>query len=89
MQVTQEINYEREAKAQIDATGYNWRELARIEKAYEMATKIWFIDYPSCLPDAIDADQYNGLVTVFRVLCEIEGIANLSPYVQMLRREVV
>lgn len=89
VQVIQEINYEGEAKAQIDATGYSWRELARIEKAFETATKIWYTDYPSCTPESVDADQYNGLVAVFRVLCENEGIADSSPYVPVLSKEVV
>jgi hypothetical protein len=62
------IQYGNDAKKQIDSTGYTWRELARIEKAFE-----------SCNPDYanikdVDAAMFNGLCAVVDVLADIHQI---------------
>lgn len=67
-------NYEGEAKRAIDSTNYSWKELAKIEKAFEMATKIPIEKYEYRTKDDIIQDQYNGLMAVVEVLCKIEGI---------------
>lgn len=74
-QETWPFSYEGETKKVIDKTGYSWRELARIEYAFECATKINNYDYRFRSKDAIIQDQYNGLMAVVEVLCEIEGIS--------------
>jgi len=52
------------AKYQIDSTGYSWRELARIEYAFETADRgNSYSDY-----------MFNGLMDVVDVLAEIHGI---------------
>lgn len=73
-------DYRGEAKRQIDATEYAWQELARIEKAFENATSIHYAARQRYTPAEIDADQYNGLMAVVDVLCEIEGIADSTEY---------
>jgi len=52
------------AKEQIDSTGYTWRQLAKVEKAFESAKY------------GANEDDYmfNGLMAVIDVLAEIHGI---------------
>lgn len=57
-------NYFGDAKAEIDATGYNWEELSRIENAFEMAPK----------GSSKDEHMFNGLMAVVDVLADIHGI---------------
>lgn len=54
-------NYKGAAKFQIDSTGYTWRELAKIEYAFETAHK----------GSSDDEWMFNGLIAVYDVLCEI------------------
>lgn len=56
--------YEGEAKRQIDATGYSWQELAKIEYAFESAD----------LGSNEDDYMFNGLMAVVDVLAEIHNI---------------
>lgn len=63
---TQHLNpskYEGEAKAEIDATGYSWQQLAAIEKAFEGAQK----------GDSEEA-AFSGLMAVVDVLASIHGV---------------
>jgi hypothetical protein len=60
--------YKGEAKRQIDATGYTWQELARIEKAFEKH------DSFSEDESIIESDMFNGLMAVVDVLAEIHNI---------------
>lgn len=78
-QIIRENLYTKDAKLQIDSTGYSWKELARIEFAFETSSKITEIKY-SQLPyetrDVIlDADQLKGLMVVIDILCDIEEIS--------------
>ena len=57
-------NYRGPAKFQIDATGYSWQELAKIEHAFETAPK----------GDNDDDWMLNGLLAVYDVLCEIHEV---------------
>lgn len=59
--------YKGNAKKQIDATGYTWQELARIEKAFESITYSNF-----CGTD--DEAMFAGLMKVVDVLVEIHGV---------------
>jgi hypothetical protein len=67
-------SYIGEAKAQVDSTGYNPYELARVEKAFEGNSKIKIYEYPEHTQSEIMQDQFNGLMAVVGVLMEIEGI---------------
>lgn len=57
-------NYIGEAKRQIDESGYSVDELARVEKAFEMASK----------GNDTDDWMFNGLLAVVDVLAEIHGV---------------
>lgn len=63
-QVRRPWAYTGEAQQQIDATGYTWQELARIEYAFERA------------PMGKTAEEYrfNGLMAVIDVLCQIHEL---------------
>lgn len=70
--VTQEWHPEKyvgETKEEIDATGYTWKELARIEYKYQKT-----VNYSLSTVNEILEDQYKGLCAVVEVLCEIEGL---------------
>lgn len=77
-QETQADRYLGEAEMQITSTGYTWRQLARIEFAFERATKISFDEYHISKAQEIDEDQLKGLYAVVDVLCEIEGITDVK-----------
>lgn len=67
-QIVAAHNYNDAAKEQIDATGYTWQELAKIEYAFEKAPR-----------GKSDEDyMYNGLVAVLEVLKEIHEIKDDS-----------
>lgn len=67
----------------IAATGYDIDELARVEYAFETNTQLVFDDYPFHTKAEIMEDQYNGLMAVVNVLCEIEGIEDPTEYRQL------
>jgi hypothetical protein len=58
------------ASKEIDATGYTWKELARIEFAFESAPR-------TCSWDDYTNDEwmFNGLMAVVSVLAEIHGVS--------------
>lgn len=57
-------NYRDSAKEQIDATGYTWQQLAKIEFAFETG----------CRGSSEDDKMFNGLMAVVDVLAEIHEI---------------
>jgi hypothetical protein len=58
----------------IEPTGYNEDELARIEFAFEIHTKITIGNYQKYSEKEILEDQYNGLCAVFEVMGELDNI---------------
>jgi hypothetical protein len=56
--------YTGEAKVQIDATGYTWQELARIEYAFERAAT----------GKTSEDHRFNGLMAVLDELCRIHEL---------------
>jgi hypothetical protein len=60
--------YKGEAKRQIDATGYSFKELARIEKAFEKYNSKYTMEENTVVA------MFNGLMAVVDVLAEIHGI---------------
>jgi hypothetical protein len=66
-----------------EATGYSPLELAKVEYAFEISTKIDWIDYRNHSKEEVMQDQYNGLMAVVDVLCEIEGIEDPAEYKQL------
>lgn len=61
IQIVEPNNYEGAAKDEIDSTGYTWRELAKIEYAFETAPK----------GNSGDEWMFNGLMAVIDVLDQI------------------
>lgn len=81
-QMIRSEKYMGDAKKQIDATGYLWRQLAKVEEAFEGNTIIRCRHYHRYTKQEIMADQFNGLMAVVDVLCEIEGY-DPEPYKKM------
>lgn len=77
-------SYIDQAKENINSTGYTIKELAKIEYAFETNTQITFNKYRTHSKKEIMEDQYNGLMAVVDVLCEIEGI-NPTPYKELFK----
>jgi|GEM_PF-3143474 hypothetical protein len=74
------VFYEKGIGEKVEAlTGYNPSDIAKIEYAFESATKIErSISYKNYSESEIIADQYNGLMAVMDVLMELDGINDPS-----------
>lgn len=77
------------AEVMIGATGYSANELWLIEEAFEDNTKILIQMYSSKAKSEIMQDQYNGLMAVVDVLCEIEGIEDPTEYKQLFQFDAI
>lgn len=71
-QVREPAFYVGEAKEQIDATGYHWKDLAKIEYAFETADK----------GQSEEDYMFNGLVAVLDVLKQIHEIDDNTDQVE-------
>lgn len=71
----------------ISKTGYSGLELYKIEEAFEGATLIGALRYRKHSKSEIMQDQYNGLMAVLDVLCEIEGIEDTAEYKELFSFE--
>lgn len=69
--------YRDSSKEVIDSTGYTVLELARVESAFERAEEVG--DKNSL------QSQFNGLMAVVDVLCDIERIEDAEPVKDMFR----
>ena len=56
----------------IEATEFNWKELSRIEHAFESNAKIHADDYQRYSKEKIRADQIKGLEAVIKVMLEFD-----------------
>lgn len=76
-----------EVAACIEATEFNWKELAKIEYAFETNTEIYHIDYFRYTAEEIRQDQINGLAAVIKVM---ETFDNIEPdlYVDEFKNRV-
>lgn len=69
-------NYFGQIKLQIDASGYSWQDLAKIEFAFESAEKPEGLDYAPHREECLNEEwMFNGLMAVVDVLAEIHGIS--------------
>ena len=73
----------------LNLTGYTWRELARVEKAFEENTKIRYNKYFDYTPEEIMQDQFNGLMAVMDVLIELEEIKEGQQYKDTFKKKLV
>jgi uncharacterized membrane protein len=67
-------------KRMFELTGYEWHELARIEKTFENNTKIKNYSYPDYREHEIMEDQFNGLMAVMDVLIELDDVKDGQKY---------
>ncbi len=70
----------------MESTGYSIYELQRIEKAFEMNTKMSGRDQMFYSDTEITEDKFSGLMAVLDVLFDIEGITGeqtISEYKEM------
>ncbi len=58
----------------IRVTGYSVEELYKIEEAFERNTQIKYSQYSGTSKNRIMEDQFNGLMAVVDVLCQLDGI---------------
>jgi hypothetical protein len=63
-----------------EMTGYEWNELAKVEKTFEKNTSINFADYDIYTEKEIMEDQFNGLMAVMDVLIELDEVKDGEKY---------
>jgi len=68
-------------------TEYSWEEMAKVEYAFERATKIHYFYYNSHTPQELMEDQFNGLMAVMDVLIELDSIKEGSEYKNKFRNK--
>ncbi len=73
----------------LNLTGYTWRELAKVEKAFEESTKILHTYYLESTPELIMEDQFNGLMAVMDVLIELDNVKEGDKYKNNFRNKFV
>ena len=78
----------REVLACVRPTGYSIEELMNIEHAFEKNAKIHHSNYCDFTKKEVEEDQYNGLMAVLDVLCDIEGVADVSEYKELFSMSV-
>jgi hypothetical protein len=74
------------ALLEIGDTGYSWKELAQIEKAFEQNTTIDFLDARCSNEQELLEDQYKGLAAVVDILCELDGIETVQEHKAAFRK---
>lgn len=67
-------------KRMFELTGYEWHELAWIEREFENNTKIKAFSYPDYKEHEVMEDQFNGLMAVMDVLIELDDIEEGQKY---------
>lgn len=73
----------------LNLTGYTWRELAKVENAFEKNTIISFDEYNFYTPEQIMEDQFNGLMAVMDVLIELDNVKEGDKYKNNFRNKFV
>ena len=70
-----------------DLTGYRWNELAKVEYAFEVNTKIKHGDYDEHTEQEIMEDQFNGLMAVMDVLIKLDEVAEGQKYKDTFKKK--
>jgi hypothetical protein len=73
----------------LNLTGYTWRELAKVEKAFEENTEIVFYNYLESTPEEVMEDQFKGLMAVMDVLIELDEVKEGDKYKNNFRNKFV
>ena len=71
----------------LNLTGYTWRELAKVEKAFEENTEIPFEKYNHYTPEQIMEDQFNGLMAVMDVLIKLDEVKEGNSYKETFKHK--
>lgn len=73
----------------LNLTGYTWREVAKIENAFEKNTEIPFDKYNHYLSKKVMEDQFKGLMAVMDVLIELDEVKEGDKYKNNFRNKFV
>lgn len=73
----------------LNLTGYTWRELAKVEKAFEENTEIPFDKYNHHTSKKVMEDQFKGLMAVMDVLIELDEVKEGEKYKNNFRNKFV
>lgn len=87
--ISEDSNVKYLRKKILNLTGYTWRELAKVEKAFEENTKIPFDKYNHYTPEQIMEDQFKGLMAVMDVLIELDNIKQGSSYKETFKNKFI
>jgi hypothetical protein len=87
--ISEDSNVKYLRKKILNLTGYTWRELARIEKAFEESTEIQYSYYWKYTPEQIMEDQFNGLMAVMDILIELDEVKEGDKYKNNFRNKFV
>lgn len=68
-------------------TGYSWREMAKIEYAFEINSKIHWVDYNQHTPEQIMEDQFKGLMAVMDVMIELDNVKEGNQYKETFKNK--
>lgn len=78
-------SYPGQAKLLKKLTGYSAEELALLEYAFEINTKINFLTYYTHSEQSILEDQFNGLEAVVNIMLQLENMVNTN-HIDKLRK---
>lgn len=68
-------------------TGYKWNELAKVEYAFEVNTKIKHGRYDEHTEQEIMEDQFNGLMAVMDVLIKLDEVTEGQKYKDTFKKK--
>lgn len=72
-----------------ELTGYTWRQLAKVEFAFEQNTKIGHMRYCEYSEKEIMEDQFNGLMAVMDVLIKLDDVKEGEKYKNNFKNKLV
>lgn len=68
-------------------TGYSWKEMAKIEHAFETNSTISYVQYNGYTPEQIMEDQFNGLMAVMDVMIELDNVKEGNQYKETFKNK--
>ena len=80
-------NYQYTKKCIKKLTGYSWKEMSKIEFAFEINTMIGHVEYNQCTPEQIMEDQFNGLMAVMDVLIQLDEVKEGNSYKETFKHK--
>lgn len=87
--ISQNSEVKKLRKKILNLTGYTWRELAKVEKAFEENTEIPFDKYNHHTSKKVMEDQFKGLMAVMDVLIELDEVKEGEKYKNNFRNKFV